>query len=47
MEQTKQRVAVYCRFSNNSEGSSYSYTAQAAYYTEMVNNNPEWELYGR
>lgn len=46
MEQTKQRVAVYCRFSNDSEGSSYSCAAQAAYYTEMVGKNPDWELAG-
>ena len=46
MEQTKQRVAVYCRFSNDGKGSSYSYAAQKAYYTEIVGKNPDWELAG-
>ena len=48
MEQTvqKQRVAVYCRVASGSEDHSASLAAQKAYYTEMVDRHPEWELAG-
>lgn len=46
MEQAKKKVAVYCRVSTDSEESPYGYAAQAAYYTEMVGKNPDWELAG-
>ena len=48
MEQTvqKQRVAVYCRVATDSEDHSASLAVQEAYYTEMVGQNPEWELAG-
>ena len=48
MEQNaqKQRVAVYCRVASGSEDHSASLAAQKAYYTEMVDRHPEWELAG-
>ena len=48
MEQNaqKQRVAVYCRVASGSEDPSASLAAQKAYYTEMVDRHPEWELAG-
>ncbi len=48
MEQNaqKQRVAVYCRVATGSEDHSASLAAQKAYYTEMVDRHPEWELAG-
>ena len=48
MEQTvqKQRVAVYCRVSTDSEEQLTSYTAQKAYYTQKIDENPDWEMAG-
>ena len=48
MEQTtqKKRVAVYCRIGAAGGEPSVSYTAQEAYYTGMIGQNPDWELAG-
>jgi DNA invertase Pin-like site-specific DNA recombinase len=38
------RVAAYCRVSSNSEDQLESYSAQVKYYTEFIDENPDWEL---
>ena len=40
----KIRVAAYCRVSTDSKEQETSYDSQVLYYTELINNNPEWEL---
>ena len=42
----KQRVAAYCRVSTDSEEQLTSYTAQKAYYTQKIAENPDWEMAG-
>ena len=42
----KRRVAAYCRVSTNSEEQLNSYAAQKAYYTQRIEENPDWELAG-
>ena len=42
----KQRVAAYCRVSTDSEEQLTSYTAQKAYYTQKIGENPDWEMAG-
>ena len=42
----RQRVAAYCRVSTDSEEQLTSYTAQKAYYTQKINENPDWEMAG-
>ena len=44
--QQKLRVAAYCRVSTDSDEQATSYDAQIKYYTELIENNPEWELAG-
>ena len=43
---SKQRVAAYCRVSTDSEEQLTSYTAQKAYYTQKIGENPDWEMAG-
>ena len=42
----RQRVAAYCRVSTDNEEQLTSYTAQKAYYTQKIEENPDWELAG-
>jgi site-specific DNA recombinase len=42
----KQRVAAYCRVSTDSEEQFNSYTAQKNYYTQKIEENPDWEMAG-
>ena len=42
----RQRVAAYCRVSTDSEEQLTSYTAQKAYYTQKIDENPDWEMAG-
>lgn len=42
----RQRVAAYCRVSTDSEEQINSYTAQKAYYTQKIEESPDWELAG-
>ena len=44
--QQKLRVAAYCRVSTDSDEQATSYDAQIKYYTELIENNPEWTLAG-
>lgn len=41
----KESVAAYCRVSTNSADQLNSYNSQIAYYTKLINENPDWELY--
>jgi DNA invertase Pin-like site-specific DNA recombinase len=40
----KKRVAAYCRVSTDSEEQLTSYEAQIDYYTNYINNHPDYEL---
>ncbi len=42
----KQRVAVYCRFSTDSEEQPASREAQETRYTQKISENPDWEMVG-
>ena len=42
----KQRVAAYCRVSTDSEEQLNSYAAQKTYYTQKIEENPNWEMAG-
>ena len=42
----KQRVAAYCRVSTDSEEQLNSYAAQKNYYTQKIEENPDWEMAG-
>ena len=40
------RVAAYCRVSTEKDEQEDSYQRQIDYYTDLINNNKEWELAG-
>ena len=40
------RVAAYCRVSTDTEEQLNSYEAQKTYYTQLIQENSEWELAG-
>ena len=40
------RAAAYCRVSTDDEEQKTSYEAQIDYYTEKINQNPEWQMAG-
>ena len=42
----KMRVAAYCRVSTDSEEQLNSYEAQKAYYTQKIQDSPDWEMAG-
>ena len=42
----KTQSAAYCRVSTDSDEQATSYDAQIKYYTELIENNPEWTLAG-
>ena len=42
----KKRVAAYARVSMESERLMHSLSAQVSYYSEFIQNNPEWEYVG-
>ena len=42
----KKRVASYCRVSTDSEEQLNSYEAQKNYYTQKIEDNPDWEMAG-
>lgn len=39
-------MAAYCRVSTDDEEQKTSYEAQIGYYTEKINQNPEWQMAG-
>lgn len=43
---TRQRVAAYARVSRDSEQLMNSLSAQVSYYTDLINQTPEWENAG-
>ena len=44
--QRKKRAAAYARVSLESERLMHSLSAQISYYSELIQNNPEWEYAG-
>lgn len=40
------RVAAYCRVSTDSEEQLNSYEAQKTYYTQKIQDSPDWEMAG-
>ena len=42
----RKRVAAYCRVSTEQENQQNSYATQIAYYSDYINNNPDWQLVG-
>lgn len=40
----KKRVAAYCRVSTDSEEQLNSYEAQKSYYTQKIEESPDWEM---
>lgn len=42
----KLRVAAYCRVSTEQEEQESSFENQVAYYTDLIQSNPEWEFAG-
>jgi len=42
----KLRVAAYCRVSTDNKEQINSYIAQKTYYTQKIEENPEWEMAG-
>ena len=42
----KMRVAAYCRVSTDSEEQLNSYEAQKTYYTQKIQDSPDWEMAG-
>ena len=42
----KLRVAAYCRVSTDQEEQQRSFENQVAYYTDLIQSNPEWEFAG-
>ena len=45
-EQTKLRVAAYCRVSTDSDEQHESLDAQIKHYESYINANSEWEFVG-
>ena len=45
-EKPRLRVAAYCRVSTDSEEQLNSYEAQKSYYTQKIQDNPDWEMAG-
>lgn len=42
----KLRVAAYCRVSTEQEEQESSFEGQVTYYTNLINETPEWEMAG-
>lgn len=42
----KKKVAAYARVSRDSERLLHSFSAQVSYYSQLIQNNPEWEYAG-
>ena len=40
------RVCAYCRVSTDEDSQGSSYELQVQNYTQMIQNNPEWEFAG-
>lgn len=42
----RKRVAAYARVSSGKDAMLHSLSAQVSYYSEMIQNNPQWEYVG-
>ncbi|MBQ9686378.1 MAG: recombinase family protein [Oscillospiraceae bacterium] len=42
----QQRVAAYCRVSDEEEEQQSSYQNQCNYYTDLIMKNPNWSMAG-
>ena len=45
MQETKKRVAAYCRVSTDNEDQANSFENQQRYFRQYIERNPDWELY--
>ena len=45
IQQTKKRVAAYCRVSTDNEDQANSFESQQRYFRQYIERNPNWELY--
>lgn len=45
MQETKKRVAAYCRVSTDNEDQVNSFESQQRYFRQYIERNPDWELY--
>lgn len=45
-EVKRMNVAAYCRVSTTQESQETSYEAQVAYFTQLITENPSWQLAG-
>ena len=45
MQETKKRVAAYCRVSTDNEDQAGSFESQQRYFRQYIERNPDWELY--
>ena len=45
MQETKKRVAAYCRVSTDSEDQANSFESQRTFFRQYIERNPDWELY--
>ncbi len=46
MQETKKKVAAYCRVSTDNEDQANSFESQQRYFRQYIERNPDWELYG-
>ena len=45
MQETKKKVAAYCRVSTDNEDQANSFESQRRYFRQYIERNPDWELY--
>ena len=45
MQETKKRVAAYCRVSTDNEDQANSFESQRTFFRQYIERNPDWELY--
>lgn len=45
MQETKKRVAAYCRVSTDNEDQANSFESQQRYFRQYIERNPDWQLY--
>ena len=45
MQETKKRVAAYCRVSTDNEDQVNSFESQRTFFRQYIERNPDWELY--
>ncbi len=45
MQETKKKVAAYCRVSTDNDDQANSFESQQRYFRQYIERNPDWELY--